>query len=95
MDNKIKMTKNSYKKKPGTQTVWVLEKTETNDINTEQYNNIIEAAPFFKSLGGTERTKRGYTSQGYKVISVISISPDKELKSEYNFDFDSLNTNIT
>lgn len=83
----IKMTKISYIKKEGTKTVWQEIKEEDNFINEKQYNNIIEAKRFFQNLGGYEKHNKSYTCRGYRVTEIISISPDKNQKSIYQFEF--------
>ena len=56
--------------------------TEITTIDQETYNNIFskETQTFFRRLGGYERTSKSYTSAGYIVTSLISISPDKTSK---------------
>jgi len=84
----IKLTKIGYEKKEGTKTVWEEIEREEKTIDEKYYNNIVDAKQFFKNLGGTERHTKGYTSKGYKVIEIVSTSPDRQLKSIYQFDFD-------
>lgn len=40
------------------------------------YMNIIDAIPFFRNLGGSERVTMGYTLCGYIPVQLSSISPD-------------------
>jgi len=87
LDN-IKLTKIGYQKKEGTKTVWEEIEKEEKTIDEQYYNNIVDAKHFFQNLSGTERHTKGYTSQGYKVIEIVSTSPDKQQKSIYQFDFD-------
>jgi hypothetical protein len=83
----IKMIKTSYVKKEGTKTVWQEVKEENKLISEEQYNNIIEAKRFFQNLGGYEKHNKSYTCKGYKITEIISISPNKQKKSIYRFEF--------
>lgn len=83
----ITLTKLSQTRKPGTKTVWQTDKTEVDEISEEQYNNCVEAAPFFRRMGGSESLTREYTSWGYKVTQIISTSPDREARSIFKFDF--------
>lgn len=81
----IKMVKESYIKKGSK---WSLVETENNNIDEQHYKNIIESKSFFTNLGGYERHEKSYTSKGYIVTRINSISPDKQNKSVYIFDFD-------
>jgi hypothetical protein len=76
-----------YELKPGTKTAWQEVKTETRDITEQQYTNCVEAAPFFRRLGGSEYLERGYTSRGYLVTRIISKSPDRTKKTIRIFKF--------
>jgi hypothetical protein len=84
---KIKLTKISYEKKAGTKTVWVETEREKREITEEQYKNIIDAVPFFRRLGGSEYLERGYTECGYRVVRILSTSPNKECRVERRFNF--------
>lgn len=85
MLTKIKTTITRYEKQGKK---WV-ETEKEQHFNNEQYvRNVIDARKFFTNLGGYERHDKGYTKYGYRVIRVTSISPDRELKSVYEFDFD-------
>lgn len=83
----ITMTKVNQELKAGTKTVFKTVKTTTNVIDEKTFNNIVESAPFFRRLGGSESVTRGYTSQGYKVIKIVSKSPCKTEKTIRTFDF--------
>lgn len=52
----------------------------TEEITTEEYDNIFSSVDFFKSLGGTEKIYKTYTLAGYIPTRLISISPNKEIK---------------
>ena len=56
--------------------------TEITTIDQETYNNIFskETQAFFRRLGGYERAFKSYTTVGYIVTRLISISPDKTIK---------------
>lgn len=84
---KITLTEISYTKKPGTKTVWVETEREQREITEKQYKNIVDAAPFFRRLGGSEYLERGYTECGYRVVRMLSTSPDKEHRTERLFNF--------
>ena len=44
------------------------------------YMNMIDAIPFFRNLGGSERVTMGYTLAGYIPVQLSSISPDGKEK---------------
>lgn len=66
---------------------WQEVKRTESMIDFIHYVNILDAIPFFKRLGGHERTVKGYTRKGYLPIEQHSISPDREQKSVYEFHF--------
>ena len=55
---------------------------EITTIDQETYNNIFskETQAFFRGLGGYERASKSYTTAGYIVTRLTSISPDKTSK---------------
>ena len=55
---------------------------EITTINQETYDNIFskKTQAFFRGLGGYERTSKSYTTAGYIVTRLTSISPDKTTK---------------
>ena len=73
--------------KEGRKTVYNELSREVESITEEQYNNIVDAAPFFRRLGGSEYLERGYTPKGYMVTRILSKSPDRENKTERIFNF--------
>lgn len=83
----ITLTKLSQTRKPGTKTAWQTDHTEVREITEKQYNNTIDACPFFRRMGGSETLTREYTSWGYKVTQVVSTRPDKQARSIYKFSF--------
>ena len=75
-----------YELKAGTKGIWTLTETEeAHPITEEQHNNIIEAAPFFRNLGGSETLQKSYTSAGNVVTKIISKSPDRTQKTVRTF----------
>ena len=83
----ITLTKLSQTRKPGTKTAWQTDQTEVMEITEAQYNSTIDACPFFRRMGGSERLTREYTSWGYKVTQIISTRPDKQARSIFKFSF--------
>ena len=79
-----------YNLKEGTKTVWIEDETRNHsEMITEQgYDNIVDASPFFRRLGGSETVKKGYTTRGYRVVEIISKSPDRTKKTIRSFNFD-------
>ena len=63
---------------------WKSEPTsiEITTIDQETYDNIFskETQAFFRNLGGYERASKAYTTAGYIVTRLTSISPDKTTK---------------
>lgn len=74
--------KERYRELKKVNRTWFLESDITADITEEQYNRITskETIAFFRNIGGQEIVKKGYTSQGVKIIEIESISPDKTEK---------------
>ena len=59
------------------------ERTEEKTVETvpgNYYMNMIDAIPFFRNLGGSERVQMGYTLAGYIPTQLSSISPDGKEK---------------
>lgn len=56
--------------------------TEITTIDQKEYDNIFskETQAFFRRLGGYERASKSYTTAGYIVTRLTSISPDKTTK---------------
>lgn len=75
-------------KKDGTKNVWIEDTREVKDVDHQTYKNIVDSAPFFRRLGGSETCQRGYTSRGYNVIRIVSTSPDKQNRTIRMFNFD-------
>ena len=87
MNPTIILTKLNQTRKPGTKTAWQTDQTEVMEITETQYNSTIDACPFFRRMGGSERLTREYTSWGYKVTQIISTRPDREARSIFRFTF--------
>jgi hypothetical protein len=81
------ITTTKYELKAGTKTVYIAYKERTEDFNEEYYNNVVNSAPFFRRLGGSETLTRCYTSQGYKVYRLVSKSPCKTMKTIREFNW--------
>lgn len=77
---KITLTKETYKKEGRKNFPKNPLEVTTEEITTEEYDNIFSSINFFKTLGGTERSYKTYTVAGYIPTRLISISPDKEIK---------------
>jgi hypothetical protein len=89
MKNKILGTvlTTKYELKAGTKTVFVGTTQSAREFTEEYYNNIVDAAPFFRRLGGSETLTRCYTSQGYKVYRMVSKSPCKTMRTIREFNW--------
>ena len=73
--------------KPGTKSVWVLASEETRVVTEGEYDNSVEAAPWFRKLGGSESLSREYTPSGKKVTRIISKSPCRTQKIIRRYEF--------
>lgn len=75
-------TKKSWRKKPDTVT--------TEIITSEYYNNYINSCKFFNnfSYGAYCKKYYGYTYAGYIPVSVVTVSPGKEVKIIAKFAFE-------
>ena len=86
--NYAELTRIEYSLKEGTKTVYVETDRETYQIPERHYNNIIDGMRFFRRLGGSETATRSYTSRGFKVVKLVSKSPDRQTKIVRVFNFD-------
>ena len=86
---KIILTQKEYLKNPNTKTTYLLDHESTEQITSEQYNNMTNenALKYFRRLGGTESAIFGYTCNGYKVTKLTSTSPEKQIKIVRTFKF--------
>ena len=86
---KIIETKTNYQKKVGTKTVWEIDRETKREITEEEHDLTTkeETVKAFRRAGSREILTYGYTSWGYKVVKLVSISPCKESKTirEYKF----------
>jgi len=87
---KIIMTEIRQTKKVGTQTVWINKEQFVEEISDNQYRNITErdTLQWFRRLGGSESATKKYTQAGYKIVQLISTSPDKTNRTLRYFRFD-------
>ena len=86
--NFAELTRIEYSLKKGTKTVYIETDRETYQIPEHHYNHIINSMGFYRRLGGTETATRCYTSRGFKVVKLISKSPDRGTKIVRTFNFD-------
>lgn len=87
-DNYAILTTVYYQLKDGYKTVYEETSRSVESVSETHYENCVEAAPFFRRLGGSETLTREYTTKGYLVTRILSISPDGKTKVERLFDFD-------
>ena len=85
----IIMTKTSLIKNPNTKTTYIVEDEKTKQITKQHYENITskQTQKWFRRLGGSETAQRSYTSRGYLITKLTSVSPNKQNKSIYTFKF--------
>ena len=57
------------------------------DMTPAFYCNCVDAVPFFRGLGGSERVECSYTCLAYLPVRISSISPDKQTKIVREFQF--------
>lgn len=78
-----KMTERRYHKSGSR---WVLDcETEKRDFSTRYYLNCVDAVPFFRGLGGSERVEQAYTVLGYLPVKISSVSPDRKTRTVREF----------
>ena len=89
MDTIITLTQTEYIKNPNTKTTYTQVSKEVKEIFEKEYFLTIneDTIKYFRRLGGKETITRGYTCAGYKVVKLISTSPDKETKIVREFNF--------
>lgn len=66
---------------------WVEINSETKPFTGKWYMNSIDATPFFKNLGGTERVEYCSTRYGIIPCKIISISPDRQERTIRTYTF--------
>lgn len=75
----------NYEKENGK---WILTESRTETgISNIYYCNVVDAIPFFRNLGGSERITKCYTRHGYIPVEISSISPDRQQKTVRKFNF--------
>ena len=74
----ITLTTENYIKK-GSQ--WKLTDSSTEEVTFFNYMNAIDAVPFFKGLGGSEKVTKSYTAAGLIPVEISSINPDRTEKT--------------
>lgn len=84
----ITMTTQHQVIKEGTKSVWQTVETNTEVINQEVIDRIVDSMSFFKNLGGSERLTRNYTSAGYLPTELKSTSPDKQNRTIRTFNYE-------
>jgi hypothetical protein len=86
---KIILTQKEYVKNPNTKTTYFLNHESTEEITSEQYNNITntDTLKYYRRIGGSESAIFGYTCNGYKVTRLTSTSPNKQTKIVRTFKF--------
>ena len=92
MKTYAKLTITKQVKNPNTKTTYITKSIDFEDVAEQMYRNAtaVDTIRFFKRLGGKEKIERAYTSRGYNVVKLTSTSPDGQMRTirEYNFDFD-------
>ena len=84
---KIEICESFQSLKEGTKTVFVEDAKEIRNIEREEYARYIDAAPFFRSLGGSETITSSYTCTGYVPVRLVSKSPNRDTKIVREFKF--------
>lgn len=79
---KVKTTR--YERRGGR---WAEVDSKREDLTPAFYCNCIDAVPFFRGLGGTERITCGYTPLAYLPVSISSTSPDRKTRIVREFQF--------
>ena len=83
----IEITESFQSLKEGTKTVFIEDAKEVRNIGREEYARYIDAAPFFRGLGGTETITSCYTCTGYLPVRLVSKSPNRDTKIVRTFKF--------
>jgi ribosomal protein L15E len=89
----IEQTKTEYTKNPNTKTSYTLVSKEVEMLTEKQHHltTCDDTVKWFRRFGGSETVTRGYTCAGYKVVKLISTSPDKQTKIVREFRFKDVN----
>lgn len=83
----IQLTESRQEKNKNTKTTYLKPVVTVSTITETQYNNYINGIKFFKRLGGSETLTKAYTCLGYKVVKLVSKSPDRLTKVVREFNF--------
>jgi hypothetical protein len=87
-NNKCTLVTTRYQLKPGSETVYEqISETIDDNVTQEQYDNIVNATPFFRRLGGSETVTKANTSAGHGTVLIVSESPDRSFKTVRDFKF--------
>ncbi len=85
----ITETKTEYIKNPDTKTTYTEMSKEVREIFEEEHclTTNDDTIKYFRRLGSTETVIRGYTCAGFKVVKLVSTSPNRQSKivREYKF----------
>ena len=86
----ITLTAEFFSLKENTKNTFVSTGKESKSITWDEYkkHTDINNTKFFRNLGGSERVTKSYTSQGYIITKIISLSPEKKHKLIRTFKFD-------
>ena len=89
MQTRIIMRETRQELKPGCTTAYQTTASKTRRIGWDTYDNITSEGTqrWFRRLGGSETATKGYTCLGYKVIGLVSKSPDKDQRVSRTFTF--------
>ena len=85
MSEKIATVETTYYDKVGSR--WKQTDGYTEDVSREWYMNCIEAVPFFRNMGGSERITKSYTPYGLIPVRISSCSPNRMRKVVREFRF--------
>lgn len=66
---------------------WNTTEQKEKTVDYEFYMNTVDAIPFFKNLGGSERVSQSYTKIAYLPVEITSTSPDRSKRTIYTFTF--------
>ena len=68
-------------------TRWAEIDRKREDLTPAYYCNSVDAVPFFRSLGGSERVECSYTPLAYLPVRISSVSPDRKTRVVREFQF--------
>lgn len=60
---------------------WIPTETETRVVEWEEWQRVIDAGPFFRRLGASDRASKSWTLRGHIVTRVVSTSPDRTFRT--------------